>query len=78
MRNEGILSNQEIEKFYVLEREGTNDIQNMLEAQVIKYIKWLDDPCTEHELYLFHCEQKSKYEHRKDCPRCWTELILFL
>ena len=46
----------------------------------IKYIgvsdilKWLDDPCTEHDLYLFHCEQKSKYDHRKDCPFCWQFL----
>jgi hypothetical protein len=37
----------------------------------VEMLKWLNDPCTEHDLYLFHCEQKSKYDHRKDCPLCW-------
>jgi hypothetical protein len=54
------------------------DEESLLEHQDAKsissLIKWLDDPCTEHDLYLFHCEQKSKYDHRKDCPRCWKEL----
>lgn len=43
----------------------------------VEMLKWLNDPCTEHGLYLFHCEQKSKYDHRKDCPFCWQLCLQF-
>jgi len=74
-----------LNKRLLTEKETTEAVNNEFDAwdsikiaQDLKtfslLIEWLNEPCTEHDLYLFHCEQKSKYDHRKDCPLCWESL----
>lgn len=46
--------------------------QDLTSVKII--LDWLEEPCTEHDRYLFHQELQSRYEHRRLCPKCIQNL----
>jgi hypothetical protein len=54
------------------------DPYELMQTQLNKVLKWLDEPCAEHPITRSDedgCPKQYVIPHRRECPKCWQRVL---